>query len=721
VGISRNPLTLLKCLSKYRITYTFSPNFLLAAILRDLPHASFDEPVDLSNLRAFISGGEAVPVETAIAFADMMEEKFGARRDVLQSAYGMTETVGGFTYDIRTTPKADTPDGPKYLSVGKCCQGAEVRIVKRDTGKLCLPGETGKLQIRGPIIFTEYYGNEPATAQSFTSDGWFTTGDLAQLDGDGNLYIVGRDKDFLNINGVKHPAQDVEHYIEDAGIQGVMPSYICVCPMRLADADTETYGVFYQHEFVVEAGLDSMQKDAIRAANRSIKAACTMFCSQVPHIVLPLPRKYFAKTALGKVSRSQLSQAYLVGEFDDVRAMLETQDNVKRDDASDILVNPVPGVVADIISTTFSVDISSLRRSQSVFDMGATSMHLLRMKQAMQERLSLPKLPTMEMLKRTKVGELCDYLTELVQAQKRGANKAAVEYDPIIRMNPSGSKPPLFLIHPGVCDVLVFVALARQLGDDRPVYALRARGFDNNETPFNTWNEMIECYTSSIERVSPNGPYYIAGYSYGGAMAFEIAKSLESKGKSVPFLGILNLPPYFQFFVPELNWAEVAFYLAQFLSIIPLSEVGPMQKEIQKAFPELALNDTKPLNPRGPISWLFERLDEKRFMDLDLDVGAITTWVNVIFELRRIGRTYVPQGRVKNALMSVFCAAPLHMVRMGRQEYKDDKLSMWKEFSGPRFEMIDVDGEHGSMLSEENVVSFSAHMRAALRRAELGE
>lgn len=295
-----------------------------------------------------------------------------------------------------------------------------------------------------------------------------------------------------------------------------------------------------------------------------------------------------------------------------------------------------------------------------------------------------------------------------------------MRYDPIVCMNPSGSKPPLFLIHPGVCEVLVFVALARQLGDDTPIYALRARGFDNNDTPFGAWQEMVECYTSSIERVHSNGPYYIAGYSYGGVIAFEIAKSLESKGKDVPFLGILNLPPYFQYFVPELNWTEVVFYLAKFLSIIPSSSVGSMQKEMQKVFPELVVNDTKPINPHGPISWLFERSDKKRLIELDLNVGAVARWVNIIYELRRIGRSYVPQDRVKGPLMSVFCAGPLHMAGT-RQEYKQDKLSVWKEFSGLRFEMIDVDGEHGTILSEENVVRFSAHIRAALRRAEFGE
>src|SRR6266436_6117383 len=100
-AIIRNPLNLLQWTSKLRITYTFSPNFLLAAVLRDLPEASFDEPIDFGNLQALISGGEAVPMKTAVAFADVLET-FGARRDVLRAGFGMSETGAGSIYDTRS-------------------------------------------------------------------------------------------------------------------------------------------------------------------------------------------------------------------------------------------------------------------------------------------------------------------------------------------------------------------------------------------------------------------------------------------------------------------------------------------------------------------------------------------------------------------------------------------------------------------------------------------
>ena len=148
----------------------------------------------------------------------------------------------------------------------------------------------GQFQVKGPSVFSEYYGNKSATEASFTDDGWFITGDRAHLDGDGNLFLVGREKDCVNINGVKHPTHDVEHCIEDAKIDGVTHSCVYVCPMRLANAETETYGVFYPHRIIVEGDLDVAQRRAVGATSRTIKNARTVFCGD------PRPRTLFSRS-----------------------------------------------------------------------------------------------------------------------------------------------------------------------------------------------------------------------------------------------------------------------------------------------------------------------------------------------------------------------------------------------------------------------------------------
>ncbi|GLB43617.1 putative acetyl-CoA synthetase-like protein [Lyophyllum shimeji] len=712
-AIIRNPRNLLDWCSRLKISYTFSPNFLLAQICRDVAATPYKaDAIDLSSVRVFISGGESVPVKTAVEFTDILE-RLGAPRNVLRGGFGMTETGAGCIYDTRNIPRSTKDFGNvKYLSLGKCCDGTSVRVVDRDIGAVCEPMQEGQLQVKGPTIFREYHNNPRATAESF-NDGWFITGDTALLDEDGNLYLMGRDKDCININGVKHPTVDVENYLEDLRIDRLMKSFVYVCPMRLPNADTETYGIFYQHQVVVEDPLSQADLRYIAATNRAIKNACTLFCSQAPHVVLPLPRKSFVKTALGKISRSSLAAAYLKGEYHAIQQSLVIPED-EAGEAEQAPTNVVERVLYEAVSSVFGLELSSLKRSQNLFDIGASSMHLMQLKQRLQEQLSIADIPTIEILQRPELGDLADYL---VQVSSRALSNPPSEYNPVVCFNPSGSKPPLFLVHPGVGEVLVFINLARELADDRPVYALRARGFDADQTPFTSFEEMVGCYTSAIKKTYPDGPYYLAGYSFGGGVAFEIGKQLEHQGSRVAWVGVFNLPPHIQFRMKELVWVEVLINLCMFLALITTDDFEPLKAALFKEHPELADSDEEPLSSDKIIQWVFEHCDQERLSTLQLKLEDFRRWVGVAYKISCTGRSYEPTGFVPGALMTVFCAIPLPSMGT-REEFKQERLALWKDFARDGFEMVDVDGEHYTMISEEHVASFAEKLRGALARAE---
>lgn len=571
------------------------------------------------------------------------------------------------------------------------------------------PLEAGQLQISGTSVFDYYYNNASATASSFTSDGWFITGDLGLLDNEGRLHLVGRDKDCINSNGVKIPTSDVENYIVDARLSGLTEAY--VVPIRLADAQTETYTVFYPYDKPVGADISDSDRAALISLNGEIRDLASVFCSQSPHVVLPLGKEYFAKTAIGKVSRARLAQTYLKGTFAEIEAAL--QSSLLAQPTESDLSSPLELTVAEAIRTVFSAEGMVVTRATNVFDIGASSMHLMRLKQVIQDRLGLVELATIEMLKRPVVGPLCEFLAKLKADTEHGT---VPEYKPIVVFNETGSKPPVFLIHPGVGEVLVFMNLARVLADDRPVYAIRAKGFDYGDQPFETLEEAVVTYTDAIEAKYPSGPYYVAGYSSGGATAFEVGKLLEKRGKTVDWLGILNLPPYIQFRLNELSWMEVLLNLCMFLSLFPGNELDKYRKMTSEAFPEVANEDTEPADPLVPILWLFERVNQARLAELDLELDGFIRWVKVAYKINRMGRSFVPEGAVQGALTSVFCAVPLPSMGT-REEYKANRLSGWDKFS-TALELIDVDGEHYTMLSELHIDSFATHMRNALKHAE---
>jgi len=155
--------------------------------------------VDLSSLRVVITGGASCPIETIREFRQRV-------RGHLIELYGMLET-GFHTY----TRLADDPEAVTG-TVGKPASGLGLRLIDehgRDVG----PGGEGEIAADGPSVHLGYHKNPAANAELFTGDGWFRTGDLGQLDGAGNLRIVGRLKEMINRGGKKFFPREIEEIL----------------------------------------------------------------------------------------------------------------------------------------------------------------------------------------------------------------------------------------------------------------------------------------------------------------------------------------------------------------------------------------------------------------------------------------------------------------------------------------------------------------------------
>ena len=151
----------------------------------------------LSRLRLAVLSGSAV----APAVAKGLQERM-ANGHVTQ-LWGMTETQAGLY--TRPGDPIETVAG----TAGRPSLGTEVRIV--GAGDTALPpGEEGELQIRGSLLFPGYFDHPEANREAFSTGGWFRTGDLAVVTGEGNVSITGRCKDVINRGGIKYNPRDVE-------------------------------------------------------------------------------------------------------------------------------------------------------------------------------------------------------------------------------------------------------------------------------------------------------------------------------------------------------------------------------------------------------------------------------------------------------------------------------------------------------------------------------
>lgn len=162
---------------------------------------------DLSTLQRLTCGGSAVPTRILNAYEE--------RGLSFSQGYGMTETSPGAT----SLSPAMTRE--KQGSVGLPHFFTEVRIAD-EHGDMVPRGTVGEIEITGPNVFLGYHGQPEATAEAFTDDGWFRSGDLGYLDADGYLYIADRLKDMIISGGENIYPAEVENLISDIeGISGV--------------------------------------------------------------------------------------------------------------------------------------------------------------------------------------------------------------------------------------------------------------------------------------------------------------------------------------------------------------------------------------------------------------------------------------------------------------------------------------------------------------------
>ena len=126
-----------------------------------------------------------------------------------------------------------------------------------------------------------------------------------------------------------------------------------------------------------------------------------------------------------------------------------------------------------------------------------------------------------------------------------GTQKAANRWDVIVPIRAEGSLPPLFLLHAVFGNILNYSIMLPYLDKRQPVYALQAVGLDGISVPYQNLDQMMARYLQEVKRIQPHGPYLLAGLSFGGLLALELAELLIKKGDRVDFVGMFDtvIPP----------------------------------------------------------------------------------------------------------------------------------------------------------------------------------
>lgn len=230
------------------------------------------------NMRLFVSGSAPLLTETH----DRWREVTG---HAILERYGMTET------NMNTS---NPYDGDRRAgTVGLPLPGVEVKVCDPDTGATLPEGEIGVLEVRGDNVFAGYWQMPDKTAEELRPDGWFITGDLAMIDADGYVTIVGRGKDLIITGGFNVYPKEVEAVIDD--LPGVLESAVIGVPH-------EDFGEGVVAVVVAQPGA-SMDEAAIMAG---VAGKLAKFKQPKRVIIVDeLPRN-----TMGKVQKNVMRQTY---------------------------------------------------------------------------------------------------------------------------------------------------------------------------------------------------------------------------------------------------------------------------------------------------------------------------------------------------------------------------------------------------------------------------
>ncbi|MFJ8565687.1 amino acid adenylation domain-containing protein [Streptomyces sp. NPDC093514] len=439
-----------------------------------------------------LCGGEALPP----ALAERMRTALGTVRNV----YGPTETTVWSAAHRLSGPVGDGP-----VPIGSALANTRLHVLDANLRPVPV-GVFGELYIGGDGVARGYHGRPALTADRFVPDPYaagerlYRTGDLVRRLADGGLEYRGRADGQVKVRGHRMELGEIESAlarhprvaaaavaVHGTGVDAVLAGYVT---WREGTGELQELGDFLRQdlpEYMVPAVLTALDR-------------------------LPL-------TPNGKLDRKALPAP--------------SADAVRGGGAGRIAPRDTTELrMARLWEQTLGMSPIGVR--DDFFALGGHSLKAFALMAAVRREFGV-ELPLNMVFRRRTVELLCEALPQAGAAAARLLVPLA-DGDP--------SRPPLVLVHPRGGDVVCYRDLVRDLsarpGGDRRVLGLESVGYNTGETPLERVPEMAERYLAALREEHPQGPYLLAGWSFGGTVAYEMAARLEAAGEEVAFLGLID-------------------------------------------------------------------------------------------------------------------------------------------------------------------------------------
>jgi amino acid adenylation domain-containing protein len=595
-----------------------------------------------------LAGGEALPKELA--------DKLLKLSSSVWNMYGPTETT------IWSTVKQISADD-KLITIGLPIDNTQVYIMD-EQGKPLPGGSIGEIYIGGTGVAEGYLNRPELTNERFVPDTYskmpgsrlYRTGDLGKMLENGDIQCLGRIDQQVKIRGHRIELGEIESIL--SAQQGIKQSVV----IAQEDASLNKFLV----AFVVPGSLGNAKGEIPK---KLIDEWKEKLGEALPYYMVPdefVPIESFPLTQNGKIDRKAFP-----------KVNRHTHVKVKKQ----ILPrNAYEQLVANIWAQALGLDKLSI--TDDFFELGGHSLLAVKVMVAIEKETG-ERLPLATLFTNSTIEKL---------ALQLSGNKEGETWDTIVPIKTTGEKPPLFLVHGSGLNLLMFKTISEHFDETQPLYGIQAIGLTKPVEIPSTVEGIAAYHIQEILRVSPDGPYAIAGYSYGGFIAYEIAKQLINSGKKVKFVGMIDT-----------NAGGID---------QPKTTMARLSKKILRQFHKVPFFANSFIKyPKESLAYqqyvLKKKFSRKFLTETETVIDSYTLYEKEIAEnYERI---------IDNYLITPF-DVEVSLFRVEKRLYfvDDQKYLGWDKFAQKGVKIYKVPGDHKTFLEHPNAEKFAGVIQKVL-------
>jgi len=443
-----------------------------------------------SSLRLIFLSGDWIPL-----YLPLQIQGFWPQAQLIALGGATEASIWSVYYPITTID-------PKWKSIpyGKPLMNQSLYVLNQKM-QLCPNWVAGQLYIGGMGLAQGYWGDRQKTEASFiinpdTRERLYKTGDLARYLPDGNLEFLGREDFQVKINGYRIELGEIEVALQkDSRLKESVAAAV--------EEGQHKHLVAY---VVLHSGMTSTTEELRKHLQQYL-----------PDYMIP--SHYIFLETLPLTENGKLDRKHL--------PIPELKDDFKEKD----YVAPRNSQELELVKIWEDIlEVQPVGVRSNFFDLGGHSLLAVRLMNRIEQRWGW-LLPLSTLF----VSSTIEELALVLNLEQKGSLPSA-----LVPIQPQGSQPPIFCVHPAGGTVFCYLRLAQLLGTDQPFYGLQSLGQVEGQEPLSSVEEMAKVYQAEIQKIQPHGPYFLMGWSFGGLVALQMSHNWVIEGEEVAFLALMD-------------------------------------------------------------------------------------------------------------------------------------------------------------------------------------